>query len=297
VKNRTLLFAVVVGAGLLGATVLQARMAGGGGDPLPPSARADATPPASRGIAAEGRVVTYPGAEVKVAAERTGRLVSVRVEEGQAVRKGDLLAEIESDELRAALDEARARVAEAVAEVRLAEVNLERRRRLVAEQIAAAHDLDQATRDLETTRARQATADAAVARYEAQLRKSRIVAPLSGTVTAREVDAGEMVEPGDAIVSVADLRRLRVDAEADEADASGLALGAPVAITADGFPGRTWTGRIEEVADSVTLRKLKPQDPGRPTDTRILAVKVAFGEPTPLKLGTTVELRIEPLSR
>jgi len=51
------------------------------------------------------------------------------------------------------------------------------------------------------------------------------------------------------------------------------------------------------VADSVTLRKLKPQDPARPTDTRILAVKIAFGEPTPLKLGTTVDLRIEPRGR
>ena len=44
----------------------------------------------------------------------------------------------------------------------------------------------------------------------------------------------------------------------------------------------------------MTLRALKPQDPGRPTDTRILAVKVALSEPTPLRLGTTVELKITP---
>ena len=67
-----------------------------------------------------------------------------------------------------------------------------------------------------------------------------------------------------------------------------------MAITADGFPGQSWKGRVEEVPDSVTLRRLKPQDPSRPTDTRVLAVKVAFVEKTPLKLGTTVELRIEP---
>lgn len=293
-KNRTLLLAVAPGAGLFGATVLQARMAGRNGAGV--SAKA-AGAPIARAVAAEGRVVTYPGAEVKVAAERAGRLVAVRVEEGQTVRKGDLLAEIESDELRAALDEARARVQEAAAEVRLAELNLARRRQLVAEEILAAHDLDQATRDLEIARARHDTAGAAVSRYQAQLRKSRIVAPLSGTVTAREVDAGEMVEAGDVVVTMADLRRLRVDAEADEADAAALALGAPVTITAEGFPGRAWPGRVEEVADAVTLRKLKPQDPARPTDTRILAVKIAFGEPTPLKLGTTVDLRIEPPAR
>jgi RND family efflux transporter MFP subunit len=286
--------AIVVGVGLLAATMLQARMAGSTGGRVAAVPSTAARP--VRGVAAEGRVVTYPGAEVKVAAERAGRLISVHVEEGQTVRKGELLAEIESDELRAALDEARARVQEAEAEVRLTELNLARRRQLVAEQILAAHDLDQATRDLEIARARQDTARATVARYEAQLRKSRIVAPLSGTVTAREVDAGEMVATGDVVVSLADLRRLRVDAEADEADAAALALGAPATITADGFPGRTWRGHVEEVADAVTLRKLKPQDPARPTDTRILAVKVAFGEPTPLKLGTTVELRIEPRS-
>ena len=50
---------------------------------------------------------------------------------------------------------------------------------------------------------------------------------------------------------------------------------------------------IEEVATSATLRRLKPQDPGRPTDTRIVAVKVAFAGPAPLKLGTTVDLGIE----
>ena len=293
-KNRTVPLAVM-GVGLLGATVLQPRLAGR--NRADASAKATAAAPVVRVVAAEGRVVTYPGAEVKVAAERAGRLVAVRVEEGQTVRKGDLLAEIESDEVRAALDEARARVQEAAAEERLADVNLLRRRALVAEQILAAHDLDEATRDLEIAGARHETARASVTRIEAQLRKSRIVAPLSGTITAREVDAGEMVETGDVVVSMADLGRLRVDAEADEADAAALTFGAPVSITADGYPGRSWNGRVEEVADSVTLRKLKPQDPARPTDTRILAVKIAFGEPTPLKLGTTVDLRIEPLTR
>jgi HlyD family secretion protein len=67
-----------------------------------------------------------------------------------------------------------------------------------------------------------------------------------------------------------------------------------LAITCEAFPGRAWRGRVEEVPRSVTRRRLKPQDPGRPTDTRILAVKVAFAEATPLKLGATVELRIQP---
>jgi RND family efflux transporter MFP subunit len=247
-------------------------------------------------VAADGRVVTYPGGEVVVGAERAGRVVRLLVDEGRVVGKGELLAELEADALRAALREAQAQVVEADAEARLAELTLHRREDLAREKIVAAHDLDQARRDLEIARARVDTARAAVARDEAQLRETRIVAPIAGTVTARHVQPGEMLEIGRKVVTLADLRRLRIEAEADEADAAALTLGAPVQIRADGFPGRTWSGRVEEIPESVTLRRLKPQDPGRPTDTRVLSVKVAFAEPTPLKLGTTVELKIAATS-
>jgi HlyD family secretion protein len=287
-KMRTMLVAAVIGLGLLAATVIQARSVGGRPAPVAPA------PAVSRGVAAEGRVSAYPGSEVRLAAERGGRVMRVLVAEGQAVAKGALLAEIDSDELRAALAEARARVTEARAEVKLADLNRDRRERLVREQIVAAHDLDQASRDLDIARARLETASAEVTRYEAQIRKTRIVAPIAGTVIARHVDAGETVETGDHAFTMANLDRLRIEAEADEADAGVLAVGSPVSITADGYEGRSWKGRVDEIADAVTLRQLKAQDPGRPTDTRIVAVKVAFLEGVPLKLGTTVELRIEP---
>ena len=141
------------------------------------------------------------------------------------------------------------------------------------------------------------TAKASVSRYEALLAKSRIAAPIAGTVVARRVDAGQMVETGDHAFTVADLGRLRIEGEAHEADAGAVALGAEVTITADGYPGHSWRGRVEEIPDSVTLRRIKPQDPSRPTDARVLAVKVAFAEPSPLKLGTTVDLRIAAVAR
>jgi RND family efflux transporter MFP subunit len=238
-------------------------------------------------------VVAYPGAEVKVGIERTGRIVRVRVQEGDAVRKGDLLAEIESEELRAGLAESRARVHEAEAELHMAELNLDRRQKLVDQGIVAVHDRDQATRDIDIARARRETALATVARYEAQIRKSYVHAPISGQVIARRVDAGQTAEAGEHAFTLADLGRVRIEGEAHEADAGQIALGAAVVITAEGYPGRSWKGRVEEIPGAVTLRRLKPQDPSRPTDTRILAVKVAFAEPNPLKLGTTVELKIE----
>lgn len=288
-KGRTIVITGIIGVGLAAATVLQARNAG-----APAPRPAGVARAAERSVAAEGRVAAYPGAEVRVAAERGGRLVRVRVQEGQRVRQGELLAEIESDELQAGLGQAHGRLAEAEAQARLAELTLGRRQRLTEEGVLSAQDLDQARHDLDTTRARIAASRADIERTRALLARSRVVAPIAGTVTLRAVDAGETVETGDALFAVADLGRLRVEAEADEADAGLLVPGAPVTVTAHGWAGQSWRAHIEEIADSVTLRRLKPQDPSRPTDTRVLAVKVAFDEHTPLKLGATVELRIEP---
>ena len=287
--KSTVLFTTMVGIGLAGSTALLAR------GPVPSGAPAAASVPQGRTrlVAAEGRVVTYPGGEVIVGTERGGRLARVLVEESQPVRKGDLLVEIDGAEIAAALNEARARVREAEAEVRLAESTLARREGLQREQVISVQDLDQARRDLDTARARQETARASVARYEAQLRQTRIVAPISGTVIARHVHPGETVDTGRRVVTLANLDRLRIEAEADEADAGVLKVGALATITADGQPGRSWKGRVEEIPTAVTIRRLKPQDPSRATDTRVLAVKVAFAEPVPLRLGTTVELRIE----
>ena len=199
-KTRTVGLVGLLGLGLSGMTAVQvwkpvsASPAGWAPPSMP--AKVDGN------VAAEGRIVAYPGAEVKVGAERSGRLLRVLVQEGQAVRAGELLAEIESDEIRAALDEARARVVEAEAEVRLAELARERRQKLVDEKILAIEDFDQATRDLDNARARVLTAQATASRYEAQLRKSRIVAPIAGTVTARSVDAGQTVEAGALLFAV-----------------------------------------------------------------------------------------------
>jgi multidrug resistance efflux pump len=85
---------------------------------------------------------------------------------------------------------------------------------------------------------------------------------------------------------------VRIEAEVDEFDAARVALGAAVRITAEGYDQREWEGRVEEIADAVTARKLRPEDPGRPIDARILPVRIAFSAPTELRLGQRVEVHI-----
>ena len=249
-----------------------------------------AVAPLAGGIAAEGRVVAYPGAEVTIGADAVGRLLRVNVEEGDRVKKGQLIAEIDASDLVASRDEAKAKLEEATAERHLAQLNADRKARLFAEGVLPAFDRDAALRDVEITQARIETANASVRRLEATIAKTRMVAPISGTVTSRVVNAGQMVDRGDPAFVIANLDRLRIEGEAHEADADRVKIGAYVDIRADGFPGRSFRGRVEEIPGSVTLRRIKPQDPSRPTDVRVLALKVAFDERTPLKLGTTVDL-------
>ncbi len=135
-------------------------------------------------------------------------------------------------------------------------------------------------------------AKAAIDRFEAESAKYRIVAPIDGVVVARHVDAGETINAAGALVTIVDLSRLRVEAEVDEFDIAGIVLKAEATITAEGYPDRRWRGEVEEIADAVVARQTRPQDPGRPADTRVLLVKVAFREPCPLKLGQRVEVEI-----
>lgn len=245
-------------------------------------------------VVAEGRLVTYPGAEVIVATELPGMVVRLLVDEKDRVRKGQVIAELRADDLRAELSEARARVDEAEADIRFAEVDLGRAERLLAEKVGTQDMADRARRNRDAASARRETAQASVSRLNAVLAKTRIVAPLSGVVIVRSVQPGEHVEAGEPLVTIADLDRTRVEAEVDEFDAGRVALGAPVRVTAEGYTGQSWPATIEEIPDAVVPRRLKPQDPGRPSDTRVLLVKIALDGKTPLKLGQRVEVEISP---
>jgi len=285
----------LLGLGLLAVVVLQAQAAGPARKtPSAPTA-AEGTVTGSRGarVAAEGRVVAYPGAEVVVGTDLAGTIVVLTVQEKDQVRKGQVLAELRSDDYRASLAEARARVVEADADIRLAEAEVERARSLWQKAVGSRQAVDKAERDVDAARARRATAAATADRLAAVLAKTRIVAPIDGVVVTRHAQAGETLEAGKPIVTIADLSRVRVEAELDEFDSGRVRLDDSVRVTAEGYDGKAWRGKVEEIPDSVVGRRLKPQDPGKPEDTRVLLVKVALLESTPLKLGQRVEIRIE----
>lgn len=277
----------MLGILILAATVVQVSAT----RPKPPAPRVTAVAEKPR-VVAEGRVVTYPGAEVTVGTDVAGTLESLSVQEKESVRKGQTIAVIRADETRAALGVARARVTEADADIRLYQSEVARAKNLWDVEVGSRQAYDKAERDLDAARARRTSAAAEVSRLEALVEKTIITAPIDGVVITRHAHAGESVESGEAIITVANLERTRIEAEIDEFDSARMRLGASVQVSAEGFD-RTWRATIEEIPDSVVNRRLNPQDPSKPIDTRVLLVKVAFAEATPLKLGQRVEVRID----
>jgi len=245
-------------------------------------------------VTAEGRVAAYPGAEVTVGTEVLGTIVRMPAREKGTVRRGDLLVQLRDDEVRASLVEARSRLTEAEVALRLERARYGLDRVLPALSRQANPAPDARRESLTAAEARRDAARAAVDRLEAEAARYRILAPIDGVVIARHADPGETVAPAAPLLTIADLTRLCVEAEVDEFDIPRIAPNAPATIDAEGYPGPGWRGRVEEIADAVSVRRTRPEDPGRPADTRVLLVRIALLEKTPLKLGQRVEVEIAP---
>ena len=118
--------------------------------------------------------------------------------------------------------------------------------------------------------------------------------PIAGTVIERYLDAGEGVTPEIPILDVADLERVWINVEVDETDIGKLRVGDVVAVTSDAFPGRTFKGRVRQIADYAGLRRIRPAKPAVNPGLKIVQVKVELLERTPLRLGMTVDATITP---
>lgn len=257
------------------------------------AAPAPAASTASAHLRAEGRVAAYPGADVVLGTDPGGTLVGVFAEEGQPIRRGQRLVQVDPRSENASHREATAKVKELDADIAFLEREAHRQSDLHTGGVASRQAMEQTRTQLDLALARRDAARATTDRLGVTLSKLRITAPFDGVVLTRLAQPGETVSPGASLLRVARLDRIRVEAEIDEFDLSRVKLSTPVRIRAEGLDG-SWRGHVEELPNLVVGRRLKPQDPARPSDTRVMLVKVALDEPVPFKLGQRVELEIEP---
>lgn len=255
--------------------------------------------PLVRTLQFSARVATL--SRVDVGSTLTGRVAQVLAQEGAQVRQGDVLVQLESDELRAALAQAvaserqaqarltglrssgrsaaQAALAQADATLKAAQTTLARVQRLVAEGFYSPAQLDEARRAVDVAQAQQrnaqaqieANADAGtdVAQAQAQLALARaateaararlgqtdLLAPADARVLVREVEPGQIVQPGKALLRLALAGPTQLEAQVDERFLDQLQPGQPATVVADAFADRRFAARVLSIAPSVDAQR------------------------------------------
>jgi RND family efflux transporter MFP subunit len=220
-------------------------------------------------MVASGYVVAQRKAAV--ASKGTGRLVYLGVVEGDRVRAGQVIARIEDSDVRAQLAQAQANLDLSRAELRDAERTLARERMLLDSNFTSQASYDAAEARLDRVKAGIAVAQAQVQSAQVALENTVIRAPFDGTVLTKNADVGEVVAPlaggafsKSAVVTIADLSSLQVEADVAESNLEAISPGQPVEIVLDAYPDVRYPGAVAKIVPTADRAKATVQ------------VKVAF---------------------
>jgi len=199
---------------------------------------------------------------VDVVPRTGGRLVTVNVKLGDAVRRGQLLAKIEDFEIveqvkqaQASMEVARATIRQREADLKVAELNFDRSKNLYGRQLLAKQALDDAESrylaaqaQLDLARAQSSQTSARLDELQINLGNTRITSPVDGFVGRRNADPGAWVSQNAPVVSVVEIARLRMQAAVVEKDLRFVGVGDPATVEVDAYPGDKFKGRVARVS-------------------------------------------------
>ena len=197
-----------------------------------------------------------PVSVINVGTQISGVVKTINADFNQTVEKGQVLAELDTRVLEAALAQSKAQLRKARAAAALARVTYERKKILVEDGAASKADVDQAAQQVEATAGDEAIAEASVKRDEANLGFAVISAPVSGVILSRDVDVGQTVAASfqtPTLFKIApSLKNMQIDTNLSESDAGSIREGQQSAFTVDAFPGRTFEGKVRQIRLSPT---------------------------------------------
>ncbi len=219
-------------------------------------------------VRAPGKI--EPKTQVKISADIMGKIVHLLVKEGDSVRRGQLMLQLDDtqyrsywDQARAAATTSRAHLREAQATLRQTEANFTRQRALYDQKLLSQAEWDQAQTTVESARVGAASAQQDAERADAALRgaadnlaKTSFLAPFDGVVSALNVEQGEIVitgtmnNAGTEILVVSDLSRMQVRADVDETDIVNMRVGQKAKISVDAAPETTFAGTVTEIGNT-----------------------------------------------
>jgi RND family efflux transporter MFP subunit len=195
-----------------------------------------------------------PFADAAIFARTNGYLRKWYADIGTHVRAGQVLADIDSPEVDQQLEQARADLATAEANTRLAQLTAERYRDLIKTDSVSKQDLDNANGSLEAKVTAVNSAKANVRRLEQLHGFGQITAPFEGVVTARNTDVGALIDSGSnakELFHVAAVHRLRVFVNVPEIYSRAALPGMKAELTLSEFPGRSFSGTLARTAQSI----------------------------------------------
>jgi macrolide-specific efflux system membrane fusion protein len=209
-------------------------------------------------VQATGIIKPKVGAEVKVGARITGKVERLYANIGDRVKKGQVLVQLEQDDLKARVAQAAAALEEAEAAFRKAGLDLDRDKPLAQQGYISPQNIDvlQNARDMAGDRVSKAKADLDYART--QLSYATITAPISGTIASVTTQEGETVAAGlnaPTFITIIDLGRLEVNAYVDETDVGKITAGQDALFTVDTFPDRDFKGKVTAIYPRAVLQE------------------------------------------
>jgi len=196
-----------------------------------------------------------PEDQATVRAELGGSVMQTVAEQGERVRQGQMLARIDDSSIRDQVLSAKSAVTTAKSSVDIAERQVTRADALLKAGAIAERDAELAHNQLTGAQGQLADANARLTNAQKQLDKTSVTAPFAGIVSARQVNAGDVVSPGTALYTIVNPATMRLEASVPADQLADVRLGAPVDFTVNGYPSRRFTGRvtrINPVADPAT---------------------------------------------
>src|SRR5262245_60012821 len=258
-------------------------------------------------VSASGKV--QPQRLVKISAETAGRVVDLAVNEGDRIKKGQFLLQIDPKSLSTrvasgnaslaaaeqSLEQMRQAIETAKVQLQQAQQTLARQRNLWAQQLTTREALEKAENDVKSaesavqereklirpqeSRIAQERAGLENARYD--LSKVRIESPIDGIVTRRNVQEGEtavigtMNNAGTVLLELADMAIIQAEVEVDETNVPHVQIGQPAKITIDAIPDKSFKGHVTEIGNS----PIQVQGAATATQATNFLVKVMIDEP------------------
>ena len=188
-----------------------------------------------------------------VASEIEGLVVEFLVEEGMAVKRGQVLARLRTENVNIRLNSALASHREAQTRHQQASIDLKRVKALIEKQLVTQKEYDDAIAEEAALLQRLTQLKTMINQVQLELSKSRIMAPFGGWITEEFTEVGQWVQAGGPVVELVDLSRLQVEVPLPERFVRNVKVNDPVSVVFDGLPGFKTEGRVFSVVAQADL--------------------------------------------